>query len=415
MIPGRILVVDDKRGEVDELVDEFLRRGEHAIYSGISVESEYCTNVRLLILDYLLLEDSEENSLNAIASIVRDVSERSKFFMIVVWSAKVTPDNREVYRENIMRRYADFYKEDMPGILLEPISKNELDYLSLIKKVETEIGNHPNLNLIYEMERIIDGSKDKVANQIYDIGNWSNLIRNLKTEYDIDSIKRQILFIYICMMRRNVTATKELDDCITRIIGLEEAFNIDDFGQVYASLYYYPISDKEQIGTGDVLCSKKEGKYYMVITPECDITTNKHTATKLIGSIRADHSRLEDTNHVKEIGQLLDIRDEDGSVNPRQVINAIMSGRGLRGNYYNLLFLRDYTKNEFYHLIFDFHKVKSLKKARRVSQLRNYRRVCRVDSPLINDFIQRYASHCSRFGKMRVPKEISRILRSNMA
>jgi len=411
MIPGRILVVDDKRAEVDELVNEFLRRGEHAIYSGISVESEYCNNVRLLILDYFLLEDSEENSLRAIATIVNDVFKRSKFFLVVIWSAKVTEDNKKEYEKSIRKTYKTLFDQNMPGILLEPISKGELDCTKLIERIEEEITNHPNLNLIYEIEKIIDRTKDKAINQIYDIGNWSNLIKNLKLEYDVDSIKRQILYIYLNLLKRNVDPTEsaKLENCVKQMVKEIEPFDVSDFGKVYSAQYYYKILDREQIGTGDILFNEKLNRYYMIITPECDITNDKHTATKMIQSSRINHSELGNPEYLKkikkEIPALHDVKRGD-------IIDAVIHGIHLKTNYHSLNFLYDYKSGEFYHLIFDFHKVKSLKKARKVYELSGYNRVCRVDPPLINDFVQQYVAHCSRFGTMTIPKEVTKALKS---
>lgn len=411
MIPGRILIVDDKKGEVDELIDEFLRRGEHAIFSETLIESEYCNNVRLLIMDYYLFEDSEENSLSAMANIVNEISKKSKFFMVVIWSAKVTEANRRTFEENIKKKYFAIFKADMPGILVKPIGRRELDYVSLIHKIEEEIRNHPDLNLIYEIEKIVNNAKDSVLNEVYDIGNWSNLVKNLKKEYDIDSISRQIMFIYANIMKRNITPTEELTGCIRRLMDLRETFTIDDFGKIYSTQYYYVPTAKEQIGTGDILHYKNTATYYMVITPECDITNDKHTATKLIESTRVDHSKLDDPHYIDEVAEFLDIKNQDGSINRNKIIDAIIHGG--KKNYYNLLFLRD-ENSDFYHLIFDFHQIKSLKKVRRISELQNYKRVCRVDSPLINEFIQQYAAHCSRFGSMSIPKKISKILKSNL-
>ena len=63
MIPGRILVVDDKKGEVADLIDQFTKRGEHAVYWPVPVEGEYYEDIRLLVFDYWIFEDSESDSL----------------------------------------------------------------------------------------------------------------------------------------------------------------------------------------------------------------------------------------------------------------------------------------------------------------------------------------------------------------
>jgi hypothetical protein len=44
MIPGTILIVDDKEGEVKNLVNEFVQRGENAFYSGVPFGHKHCEN-----------------------------------------------------------------------------------------------------------------------------------------------------------------------------------------------------------------------------------------------------------------------------------------------------------------------------------------------------------------------------------
>jgi hypothetical protein len=404
MIPGRVLIVDDMKGDVDDLLNEFQRRGEHVTYSGIVLENEYCDNVRLLIMDYYLIEEDEKQSLNAMTTILNEISKKSTFFMTVIWSGKVTIDNAENYRQKIITSYRDRFDVNVPGVLLLPIDKGSLRYSQLVNKIESEIYNYPDLNLIYEIEKIINTSKDTVLNKVCDIGNWSNLVRNLKIEYDLSSIKRQILVIYLNIVKRGLSYTDGYSCCLNHMIEKTEPLNIEDFGKVYASQYYYEVGKSEQIGTGDILYNGKADKYFIIITPECDITNDKHTKTKMIEAVRIDHAKLSDPAYLESI-----VKDISAfiAIKKKNAIDAIMYGNGIKTNYFILHFLQDYSTKEFYHLVCDFHNVKSLKKAKKVSDLKGYKRVCRIDSPLINKFIQQYASHCSRFGAMKLPEGIT--------
>jgi hypothetical protein len=412
MIPGRILVVDNRKGDVDELVAEFLKRGEHAMFSELPVNSEYYRNVRLLILDYYLLEESEENSLGAICEIVRGVAENSKFFMLIVWSARVTKSNRREFKESIMRTYEERYRSKLPCILLDPIGKGELDHARLIEKIDQKVADYPEIGLLYEIEKMLDKTKDKVVTRIYEIGNWSNLVRSLKEEYNTDSVGRQMLAIYVNLLKRELTPTPELRSCVNRVARIVKASSDVAFGKVYSAQYYYQVSEKEQVGVGDVLREVGSSKYYIVITPECDITNNKHTATTLVESRRIEHSELADSDYIKKIAGFYRLREKNGTVRSSRVIEAVVKGTGLKGNYFVLPFLEE--GEAFYHLVFDFHKMKTLKKAKRLSELKGYRRMCRVDSPMINRFIQQYVSQCSRVGTMTIPDELLETLVSRI-
>ena len=411
MIPGRILVVDNRKGEVDGLVADFLKRGEHAVFSELPVNSEYYRNVRLLILDYYLFEESEENSLKAICEIARGVAENSKFFMLIVWSARVTKSNRREFKENIIKMYGELYGS-LPCVLLDPIGKGELDHARLVDKIDEKIADYPEIGLLYEIEKMLDNTKDKVVTRIYEIGNWSNLARSLKEEYNLDSVGRQMLAIYANLLKRELTPTPELSSCINRVTRIIKPFSDADFGKVYSAQYYYQVSGKEQVGVGDVLHKVRSSKYYVVITPECDITNNKHTATTLIEARKIEHSKLADSHYIDKVAGFYRLREKNGHVRSSRVIDAVVKGIGLKGNYFVLPFLKE--GEAFYHLVFDFHKVESLKKAKTISELKGYRRMCRVDSPMINRLIQQYVSQCSRVGTMTIPDELLKTLVSRM-
>jgi hypothetical protein len=419
MIPGTILIVDDKEGEVKNLVNEFVQRGENAFYSGVPFGHKHCENVRLLIFDYWIDENSEPNSLAIISEIINTVFQKSKFFLIAIWSARIKTQDKAVYKEKIMKAYNDRYGSPIPCILLEPVGKEELGYAGLIDKISCEITAHPELNLLYEAEKIVDAAKIKVGAQIYEIGSWSALIMELGREYNTESIERLLLSIYLNMLERNAEASEEFKKCVREIKEHQTnppPFNDLDFAKVYSAQYYDSVSEKEQIRSGDLLFNEKANKYYMVITPECDITNNKHTATTLIEATRIDHAKLSDTAYLTKLGQDFEIVEDDGvTISFVNVINSILHGKGgLKTNYGRLLFLKDATK--FYHLIFDFHKVTSIKKARKISDLEEgYARFSRVETPLLNSFIQQYASHCSRFGTMSIPKEMSKAISSKLA
>lgn len=54
----------------------------------------------------------------------------------------------------------------------------------------------------------------------------------------------------------------------------------------------------------------------------------------------------------------------------------------------------------------DFNKSKYLKKTKIVSDLKGYKRMGRIDTPLLVNLLQTYSSYCSRVGVMGKPDEI---------
>lgn len=421
MIPGTILVIDDKEGEVKELVTEFVGRGENAFFTGFPFEHQNCESVRLLIFDYYLFEDSEKDSLETISEIINIVFQKSKFLLVAVWSARIDSTNQAAHKKNIEEAYFSRFNTSLPCILLDPMGKAEVGYAGLIKKIETEICSHPDLNLIYEAEKIVDAAKTKVGTQIYEIGSWSALIKEIGREYNIDSIERNLLSIYLNMMEKSSELTPEFKKCVEKIkqIVKTDPLKDIDFAKVYSTQYYHKVSEEEQTRSGDILFHEKSNKYYIIITPECDIVHNKHTTTKVVEGKRIDHTKLTDADYVKKICGEYKLFESDGkTIDYENVISSLMNGGfvhgvgGFKANFGRLLFLRENT--EFYHLIFDFHKVLPLKKAKKLSELKDFKRCCRVDDPLLNSFIQQYASHCTRFGTMSIPRKIAQSISSKL-
>lgn len=405
-IPGKILIVDDTPEDVKELLKEFTELGEHALYSGLIVNPEYYKNIRLLIMDYWIHDTDEKNSLETIATIVEEAFKESKIFMVVIWSVKTTDSNFEEYTDKVKSVVKKrLQTEDAPIIILDVLSKNDLDAKKLIEKISQEIPNHPELQFLYEIEKIVDQAKDSVTNKIYDLGSWSTLVKNLKKEYDQKSIENQILCVYLNFLKNNLFASTEFTQCLETLLKKEEnPFNINDFARLYSAQNYFEVDDDSQIGNGDVLYDKESKVYCLVTTPECDIAQNKYTALKLIESERIEQEHLMDKASLQQMAKKYNLVNEGKFFGPTGTLKAVLFNQGMSGNYCTIPFLKD-QKSNFYHLIFDFHKVKNIKKIRSLSELPNYQRVCRLNTPLMNDFVRKYASHCLRFGIMSLPRD----------
>jgi len=399
-IPGRILVVDNVEDDVKELISEFMKKGENVTYTQPFFEDDNLfRNVRLAILDYFLIEGDLDESLNTISLFINNIYKKTKFFMVAVYSAKITADNGEDVVKKIQENYLKNYKEELPCFLLSPFSKKTLTSANLIKCLETNISKNLDFELLYEIENILDDARDAVVSIVYETGNWSNFVRNLKKEVGSTSINRHVMEIYMNITKRYLNSTSKLESVIKRM--LEDAKQIDDknFGKIFFLQNYYYFSGDEKHWTGDILCSKKNG-FAIVLTPECNFAQDTYNAIRIVECEKIDHKDLNKPKILETIKIKFKVNSH------KAVINAIFKEKSqLKQNYYSIPFLLDKSTGEFFHLILDFDKTKYLPKDVTLSSL-GYSKVCRIDRPLINRIQQCFAVHCSRIGTMTIPLEL---------
>ena len=92
-IPGRILIVDNVKEDVNGLISEFMKKGENVLFTEPIFDNEdIFKNVRLVIFDYYLMEESLDESLNTISLFINSIYKKTKFFLIAVWSARITKE-----------------------------------------------------------------------------------------------------------------------------------------------------------------------------------------------------------------------------------------------------------------------------------------------------------------------------------
>lgn len=400
-IPGRVLIVDNVEADVDSLVAELMKKGENVLFTGPIFESEdIFRNVRLVIFDYYLIEEDLDESLNTISLFVNSIFKKTKFFLIAIWSGKIGKKNGGNIVRSIKDNYKRNYKVDMPGILLPPFSKRDLSSNALIDRLVQSISRNPDMEILYEIESILDNARDTAVSDVYEIGNWSSLVKNLE-KAGVEVTSRGIIRIYVNVIKRHLGITKKLKECVRKMAQASSDIDVEKFGRIFFLQNYYHVPEPEALWTGDVLKNDETNEYVMVLTPECDFAQDKYNAIKVGECVRIDHDNLLDTEAVTPI------IEEFGLNSQKAAINAVFKETSQLGrNYYPLAFLLEKPGKDFFHLIIDFDKTKYLPKSKSLSELNGYSRICRVDNPLINKVQQRYGSYCSRVGAMAIPADL---------
>lgn len=400
-IPGRILVVDNVESDVSALISDLMKKGENVLFTEPMFEhDDIFRNVRLVIFDYYLIEEDLDDSLNTISLFINSINKQTKFFLIAIWSGKITESNKNNIVEDIREKYKKNYTCEMPGIILPPFSKTKLSSTALIEKLLESISLNPDAEILYEMESILDKARDRVVSEVYEVGNWSSLVRNLE-KVGLSLTSRHLIEIYINFIKRHFIATAKFNNCVQKIAQAECDINDKKFGIIFFMQNYYFVPETELIWTGDILVHKDTNVHVIVITPECDFAQNNYNSIKIIECERIGHKDLFSPETAQPIIKKYNLNSQ------KAAINAVFTERSqLRRNYFPLAYITENPGDDFFHLIADFEKTKYLPFAKLPSELEDYSRLCRVDSPLINKILQRYGSYCARIGAMAVPKEL---------
>lgn len=192
---------------------------------------------------------------------------------------------------------------------------------------------------------------------------------------------------------------------IEKISELSAEIDPEKYGQIYGLQSYYDVYSDEHTWTGDIL--EKDGEYAIVITPACDFAQCKRRPLdfiKIISSIRINHDDLTDLERLNEIKTKLKIK-----ARRKEVPKAILVGtRALPERFYVLKYIKDSQTGLLFHLAVDFQRVSNLPFSETAVSLeeQGWKRVCRIDTPIIDNLLQEYSAYSSRIGIQTIPNNV---------
>lgn len=407
IVPGKILVIDDVREQVEELLTSLRSRGEYVIFSsGMPSDDQLLVNVRLLILDLYLVPDDRTASVDLIIGILDMLDRQTRFFLIAIWSKFVDGEKGEELISELKSKFKERTERELKAIFLKPLGDpKKLFHKKLVKKIEEFIAKRPEPGLVYESERILEDARDKVVSDIVYAGNMGVIIRALEKQVGKEALERFVLQLFTKILNRYTEPTKRMQDCIEALIKTAPKFSQEGYAKIHCLQTYYHVKDTEPLWTGDVLIKSldTEKQYCVVISPACDFAQKKLKFMRLIQATKIEHKSLSQKKGLEQIKKKLDLK-----LSGKQIVNAILSGRQLPKKYYVLQFLKEEDSPSFFHLVLDFDRVAPIPFKSSAAELEDegWKRLCRIDDPWISDILQKYSSHSSRIGIFEVPQDV---------
>ncbi len=417
-IPGRILVVDDVYKDVADIVQSFREEGYGVIYrEGPSDDIGELSNVRLVILDLDLKGLGPGTDLEWPALVLKRLTEGGNaFYLVAVWSKHVRnggiPDDQDWLAE-LKDAYTEQTGRPFPDLFLRPFRKQP-EQTELLERIKKWVEETPHAGLVFEWERLLNKARDHATSKILDLegGSLASLVKVLRDEVR-ESADRELVRLFNRVLLRYMTTgdLAEISDLMDRL-GKGD-INPDWYARFHHFQTYYHPDETEPVWTGDIfeIGEDDHGKSYaIVITPRCDLAWDRVDKLKLVYAMKVGYRAEVQQPAFEAIRPGRPFTRDDGkgrSGEAKNFLNAVagLKGARLKDRFYVLRFVR--AGEAGFHLVADLHNVCSIPLGE-VEEGWRQKRICRLDSPYIEDLMHRYAALSERVGVPAIPEEVCR-------
>lgn len=390
---SKVLVIDDKFDSVSELIKNLTSCGVPILFwDGQGELPKSVLNVRVLILDLNLIGGDFYNEMyDDVADRIKDISGPYAVLIVSNYNNIEAPDH-------LLQAYLDVTGKELPGIVIRPgfTKEQALDVEKVIDSLESTLQKYDVLRIILLTELVLDDGRHNILKKL-GTKQFNNTVRSLidciNRESGKESAAREFALLMARFITRNMSASEHYKELTAAIesISPPTSNEPDEWSYVGNLRAYLEPEASEGFWTGDIFSIGIDGKipiYAILITPKCDISVGKADLLtfckgyKVPGEdcIDNDYPLLKCEKKLK-INDLKDrIRDQRWPI-----------------RYYPLhCFIDEEHSKKAIQIIFDFQQIESITEDNLRS--REWSRICRLDSPYIEDLLQKHSSYCSRLG-----------------
>ncbi len=399
--PGKLLVIDNVFDSVRPLIIELVRHGITTVFWDPNSEVRpSTTNVRVILtdIDLLGLDVSSENSYEDLALRLKDI--QGPFLVIFI---------SIMYDEDSARMLSDAYRKitntELPGVVLG-LNMDKTQTEQVLSKIPEEIikvlSTNQLFNIILLAEELLNRGTDKLLSDLTR-REFENAVRALLYSIVNDTGKESAAREFVVLLSRLVTRNMEVSPqylALKKVVG-DIANNNSSYSAkpsdswvYYKRMYYLPDKD-EEFRTGDIFLTDSGNpieRYAILVTPACDISQDKAVSyTFCFGAIVSEKSIEEEKDHpIYYIDPALN-GDKD-KARKRYLTGENKAPERIYFLRYFLDEENDYTRT----FIVDFQSIHSIRSA--LFQKLEWKRIIRLDSPYIEDLLQKYGAYAFRLG-----------------
>nr|ADP09432.1 hypothetical protein E6-3G_17 [uncultured marine crenarchaeote E6-3G] len=426
LVPGSIVIIDDDEKETkNRLIDPLRLRGELVFhYKEVPDTIDELINPRLVIIDWDLSDSGRIELLangGLVAKNLRKIIDKSSFLLIIIWSIFAdNEENRINMKKTLVEMYNGRYSPDNIDDNNIKIVEEKLYADDLIPIIEEWINNNHAAGLIFEWEKSLMIARDSLVSKVADC-NIQAIINMMHQQYGIEGLDRYISNLFFRILNRELKLDQQ--KFYSRIKGIHSQKNpklsLNWYSDFHYLQSYCSVSEDEKMMTGDLVIIDPDNpdeidNYGLILNTHCDfVQKNVNFAKILRGTKIIDFPPYEKKNVTHEIQIPFSYgwtRKKGKKTYYRRdsLIEKIVKD-DMKKRYYRLLFIKDkMIDDSYYHVIFDFNRVNYCELKLDDDGIPimpvTWKRVCRLDSPIIEDVLQKYSSYCSRIGIPDIPR-----------
>lgn len=377
------LVIDNQPDEVSELVKDLTNRGLSVrLETNFSNAREIIKNrpeINLIIIDWYL---SGGNPIES--KMILDELKDILFAPVIIYTNHSVDKPNEFIEEKGLKRIA---------IALD---KEKVDGDQIFNELTSWIQKNPELRVYLRWSFEVEKCLNSVLWEIYNLetDGLRNLVEimNIKEEAPGIPVEYDLIQLYLKVLARKLNHKKDLLDSISKDIKVlvddQPKITPDpDKIKVFHSFERYitpPVS--ESIWTGDII-KKPDDQYLIIVTPTCDLCHNKtenviYIQAKPFSIYRKEQklgSTSDDKNRVEKIFK-------NSIVSLHHLPYVIGCPDGLLCQFDQISFMKRKNLNE---------EISS----------GNFKRIATIDSPFIENLMQRMNAYLMRLGVRDLEKQ----------
>jgi hypothetical protein len=403
---GKVLFVDDKYDTISDGINSFLEKGLHVQYwngSGELPSGAY--NVRIVILDLDLADLGMKTPGDEFYVPAVEALNKIPGPFIVIILAREFEDDDPVKLEKV---YANRYGSLRGFIAKKGLKKEDLeDPENLEKLVLSLLEENKILSLILSWELVFDKSKDTALSEIIieDVG--SSIVALVNIVCENFGVTKDAAYEIIAVIMQIVSRkTMEIEETTTIVELLKEINetklnkNSKEYFSVYNRLKFRSPSNEEIIITGDIFQTDDKFKYGIVLTPKCDLIQEKTKKVLLCYGFPLNEKFLDDMKyppykiHEAAIAKIRENGGDQKALRDYLKARYIRSTNKLPDNLFKLLYFR--SDDGTFGFCFNFNNIQSIN----IDELKKWKRRCRLNSPYIDEIVQKYVGIVQRIGKL---------------
>jgi hypothetical protein len=439
---GRILIVDDIYDEkISAAVTSLAQTGLPIQYwDGKGKIPDTIRNVRVVILDLKLdPEMDRDKGLQFYSLAAQALHEIPGPYLVIIMCGDF---DAEIDPPNLRKVYEDRFESPIHGYLSsegldkeEELAKPE----SLAELIVKELGGKAVLQLIMLWEHVADRARDLALQDLLSLQVDETIVALIKALCEgigDESATRELVGIMMRLILRRATEVQQFYclDTVVRILKVHKPKQAADAQtttpapqnlrkierRLYHNMFFYHPLATERIWTGDIFKTKGNSKYdeyAIVVTPACDLSQGKTTSVTVAFAFPLRENCLKDLEYspyktdppaMKKLKAIREEHIKSGDTTPLTEVPADVlkqvKERFFDPKFRNLpdwfhrfwAFVDQDGDPEPFGICFNFNNVRTVELGAIVPP--EWKRVCRLDSPYLEDILLKFGSHSLGIG-----------------